>query len=164
MTRHLTRHRSQQRWEQLHQFRPWHQSYHRTKRSRRKTILINPWRRTLLKDSAFLSALTYWHNWPISQLVLSCMSYSAYQRKQERYLGMRLLTQNHFWFKCLPSLQMKTGPIVPNVIWYNNKHHASLSLPRTCTSKTTGMIDLCIMQGTLGLHTWEDTKSIQGLL
>jgi len=57
---------------------------------------MNPWRRILFEDSMLLSALTYWHNWPIFHLVLPCTNYSASRRKQERHLRMRLLFQNHF--------------------------------------------------------------------
>ena len=112
-----------------------HQPYHKTKKSRRKSILINPWKRTLLKDSSLLFALIYWHNWLISRSVLPCTSYFTFQKKRERHLGMCLLTQNHFWLKCLQSLLMMMELHVPNVIWYNNSYHASPSLMKTCSSK-----------------------------
>jgi len=64
-------------------------------------------------DLTLLFALTYWHNWPIFQLVLLCMSYFASSRKRERHSGMHLLIQNLFWHKCLQYLLRITGLHVP---------------------------------------------------
>ena len=58
---------------------------------------------------------------------------------------------------------MITRPLVPNVICYN-KYHASTSFPGICSSKMTVMIELCITQGTLGLHTLRGYKSIWSAL
>ena len=53
------------RQELLHLSRPLRQ---RTKKSRRRFVSMSPWRRILPKDWILPFVLTYWHNWPISQL------------------------------------------------------------------------------------------------
>ena len=116
--RHQMEHPNQQCQESLHLSSPQCQ---RTKKRRKRLTLMNLWRRILPKDSILPSALTYWHNWPISQLVLLCMSYSASPRRWERNSGMLLLIRNHFSCKYL-SLQKKMELHVPDVIWYIHLH------------------------------------------
>jgi len=135
----------------------------RIRRSRRRFALMNSWRRILLEDSMLLFALTCWHNWPISQLVLPCTSYSASWRKRERHLGMLLLIHNHLWHK-YSSLQKKRELHAFDVIWYNSRYHVLPSLLRICSSKTTDKTGPCIIHGTSCLHTLREYKLIQGLL
>jgi len=92
------------------------------------------------------------------------MSYFASQRRQERLLGMHLLTQKPFWHKYRQLLLRKTGLRVPNVIWYNDRCYPSPSLLRTCSSNIISMIDLYTILGLLVLRVSREFKSIRGLL
>jgi len=124
---------------------------------------MNPWRKILLGDSMLLFALIYWHNWPIFQLGLPYMSYSASRRRRERHLGICLLIQNHFWHKYQP-LQKKMELHASNIIWYNSKYRA-LPLPlKTCSLRIIDMIGPCITLGTSSPHTSREYKLILGLL
>ena len=93
------------------------------------------------------SALIYWHNWSIFQLILPYTSYSASRRRLERHLGMRLLIQIISDTSASPYKRKWSS--CPNVIWYNSKYRASPSPLKTCSSRTTNMIGSCTTQGNI---------------
>ena len=110
-------------------------------------------------------ALTYWHNLPISELILLCPSYFASQRRQERRALRDALTDSESFMTQVPAtLLMTMGLRVPNVIWCSNRCHPLPSLLRTYSSKIISMIDLCTILGTLVPSISRGSKSIWSLL
>ena len=152
MTRHLTEHPNQRRQESMHRPDPRAKGKEKQKEIRfNESLEKNPSR------GLNTPVLTYWHNWPISQLILLCTSYSDSPRRRERHLEILLLIHNHFSCKYL-SLQKKLELHTPDVIWYNSKRLASPSPLKICSSKTTDMIGPCTIQDTLGVHISREYK------
>ena len=130
------------------------------KKSSTWQILEEPFART---QSPFL--LRYiGTNWPIFQLVSLYMSYSVSPRKLDRLLGMCLLIQSLFWYKCHQFLLITRGLHVPNVIWHRSRCHASLLLMRTCPSRIINTIDPYIRQGISAMPVLKEFRSTRSLL